>query len=114
MKIPCFSQWSRCGWSFIHVIVVGVLSVLQLDAADAKGAAGADPVPTATFHKLRVEDNVVSQALQAKGARLIADYGSYQLLEMCRISGFGGCVRTKHFRYEPEMVGLKTLCAICL
>jgi hypothetical protein len=80
MKIPCFSRWSRIGWS-IHVLVVGVLSVLQLDAADAKADSGAHPGSTSAFHKLRVEGTGVSQELQAKGARLIADYGSYQLLE---------------------------------
>ena len=76
MKIPGFSQRAGFGRPIVCVIVVIVLSVLQLDGADAKADAGAQPSPTSVFHKLRVEDHAVSQELQAKGARLVADNGN--------------------------------------
>jgi muconolactone delta-isomerase len=68
----------------LYFTVAAWFSVIHLEAADAKANSGADPGPASAIHKLRVEDDAVSQELQAKGARLVADYGNYQLLEMFR------------------------------
>ncbi len=61
-----------------------LLVLMTLASAVALNANGA-PISPSRPHKLRVYDPVAASALIAQGGRLIADYGSFQLVETANV-----------------------------
>lgn len=82
-------QLSCLGWSytyFKHSLCAAGLWVLLSSSVAASGAAGGgQPISLAT-HKIEVHTPALRAKLEAQGAKLIADYGSYQLYEAAQIA----------------------------
>src|ERR1700722_14310033 len=87
-----FVNWkisNHCGaQSLKHLSLLAILALAL--AATSVLAVGVPIMGTsetaAGRHKIKVNDPLVAQAIVAKGGRLIADYGSFQIVETPQIS----------------------------
>lgn len=88
MNVKKWSPASFAALTFAFHLAVGVL------------AAGPAPSPPSRLVKLRVSDPVLAAELLAQGARRVADYGAFQLLEAPSEQAAAAAPRTE--RVQPE------------
>ncbi len=82
--------------------------LLLLCLAPAIAGLGALPERPAPSHKIQVSDPAVARQLEKQGARLIADYGSFQLLEAGESPAPAGLTAQAKGRDEYNSIRLNT------